>query len=420
MKKLNYISRSLSKIQHKRYELYVISRIIHLLDDHELKYIFQQYATRDTKTGKYALIDLYLPQLNIAIEVDEAYHKEQFTEDEVRQKEIEHLDIIVERVDCSLSINAVNQRIDELVDLIKGKKSALGLDFKPWKGLNGYEYYRDKGYFDVNDTTELTSPTEICNCFGLENAAQRGARVLDAETIIWWPNENYELANGWVNKNSNWINKLSLDGNEIEENIKDDDKKEQFLQDALDKDIGKKRIVFYRKRNMLNEKFYRFVGVFELDEEKTRNKKVRIYRKVSDRYDLPYQHSYEELCNALTALESFKIEKVDRSSIEKIKEDIKKANDIYDKGVRYIETMKYELDNHIKNNTYTEYIKKFNNKLKYLKESETKSNNELKEFKDKKLCPDNINKQEFLVNIRRVEAYYNIHSQIMKLSDKYN
>lgn len=416
MKNLNYISRSLSKIQHKRYELYVISRIIHLLNDYEIKYVFQQYATRDSKSGKYALIDLYLPQLNIAIEVDEAYHKEQFTEDEVRQKEIERLDILVERVDCSLSLNAVNQRIDGIVDLIKREKNAQGLNFKPWRGLSGYEYYRDKGYFDVNDTTELTSPTEICNCFGFENAAQGGARVLDAETIIWWPNENYELANGWVNEYSNWINKLSLDGNEIEENIRIEKRKEQFLNDALNKDICKKRIVFYRKRNMLNEKFYRFVGVFELDEEKTRNKKVRIFKKVADRYDLPHQHTFEELCSALTAIEN----KADRASIEKIREDIEKVNGIYDKDIRCIETMRYELENHIKNNTYTKYIKNFDNELKLLKEHKTNSKHKLKEFKAKKLCPDNINKQEFLVNIRRTEAYYDIHSQIIKLSNKHN
>ena len=76
MKRLEYISRSLSKIQHKKFELYVISRIIHKLDDPEIKYVFQQYAARDNNTGKYALIDLYLPQLGIAIEVDEAHHKE--------------------------------------------------------------------------------------------------------------------------------------------------------------------------------------------------------------------------------------------------------------------------------------------------------------------------------------------------------
>ena len=84
MKRLEFISRSLSKIQHKKFELYVISRIIHKLDDPEIKYVFQQYAARDNNTGKYALIDLYLPQLGIAIEVDEAHHKEQYTEDEIR------------------------------------------------------------------------------------------------------------------------------------------------------------------------------------------------------------------------------------------------------------------------------------------------------------------------------------------------
>ena len=66
MQKLSILSRSLSRIKHKRYELYVLSRIVHLLNDPGIKYNFQQYAHRDG--DKFALIDLYLPQFKIAIE----------------------------------------------------------------------------------------------------------------------------------------------------------------------------------------------------------------------------------------------------------------------------------------------------------------------------------------------------------------
>lgn len=90
----------MSKIKHKKYELYVLSRIVHGLNDPGIKFKFQQYAKRNGN-GKYALIDLFLPQFNIAIEVDEAYHLAQLTEDEVRQNDIEVLNIDVKRVDCS-------------------------------------------------------------------------------------------------------------------------------------------------------------------------------------------------------------------------------------------------------------------------------------------------------------------------------
>ena len=119
MQKLSILSRSLSKIKHKRYELYVLSRIVHLLNDPGIKYNFQQYAHRDG--DKFALIDLYLPQFKIAIEVDEAYHKTQLTADEIRQREIE-TNIKIEhtiRIDCSKGIDEVNGEVDKCVRQIK-------------------------------------------------------------------------------------------------------------------------------------------------------------------------------------------------------------------------------------------------------------------------------------------------------------
>ena len=62
------IAKSLSKIKHKKYELYVLSSIIHGLNDSGIKFKFQQYAKRN-ENGKYALIDLFLPQFNIAPQI---------------------------------------------------------------------------------------------------------------------------------------------------------------------------------------------------------------------------------------------------------------------------------------------------------------------------------------------------------------
>ena len=70
--RLQKILKSLKKIQHKEYELYVLTGIVHRLSNPEIKYMFQQYARREG--AKRALIDLYLPQFRIAIEVDEAQH----------------------------------------------------------------------------------------------------------------------------------------------------------------------------------------------------------------------------------------------------------------------------------------------------------------------------------------------------------
>ena len=65
------------------------------------------------------MIDLFLPQFNIAIEVDEAYHLGQMEEDKVRQKDIEVLNIDVKRIDCSKGIEEVNKQTDDIIELIK-------------------------------------------------------------------------------------------------------------------------------------------------------------------------------------------------------------------------------------------------------------------------------------------------------------
>ena len=58
----DYLLRNISKIKHKKWELYIITRILHLLNDQEIEYTCQQFVK--TKSGKrYEIIDLIL-QLN--------------------------------------------------------------------------------------------------------------------------------------------------------------------------------------------------------------------------------------------------------------------------------------------------------------------------------------------------------------------
>ena len=424
MKRLEYISRSLSKIQHKKFELYVISRIIHKLDNPEIKYVFQQYATRDNNTGKYALIDLYLPQLGIAIEVDESHHKEQYTEDEIRQKEIEQLDIQVERVQCyEKSLEEVNNEIEKIIELIKTKKNELGDNFKPWNGLNGYEYYSKKGYFDINDSTELTSPTEICNCFGLENAAQRGATWLKKnEILIWWPHENEETE-------YRWYNKLSDNGVEIveQDNNPKDGEKDKFYLDAIKKDTNIKRLVFYRKKNMLNDKLYRFVGVFMLDVDETKNRHERVYKRIDDNFKLPNKYTEYEIRNEINKLTIADIKQKDPKDIIGISTDFEQATIQYQAGCKNIDDMEMRMKKLLDNNKYGDYLKQFEEILKGMKDQKKKHpdnnaeiNNMIKQHKDSKLSKDNIEKQRFILNIRRIESYYKIHCRIEDFRIKYN
>ena len=81
--KLNYLSKTFSKIDKKGIETYVISRIWNKLDNLDIKIVCQQYVKRDKG---YALLDLYFPKINYGVEVDEPHHLNQQEEDAMRKK----------------------------------------------------------------------------------------------------------------------------------------------------------------------------------------------------------------------------------------------------------------------------------------------------------------------------------------------
>ena len=93
---LDYMERLFFSIKHKKTESYVIHRIWDKLDDARILFKVQQKVM--LPNGKYALADLYLPQLNIVIEVNEPFHEWQQEADENRNTNI------VELTHCDLRI----------------------------------------------------------------------------------------------------------------------------------------------------------------------------------------------------------------------------------------------------------------------------------------------------------------------------
>ena len=130
MNKLEYVARSLSRGTNKKYETYVINAIYQKVNNPNL--IIETQKEIKLENGYRPLIDLFLPQLNIAIEVDEGYHanEEQYKHDIWREKSINSQiskpcigDYIqFERVIAhGVSLEEINMRIDEVVNLIKNK-----------------------------------------------------------------------------------------------------------------------------------------------------------------------------------------------------------------------------------------------------------------------------------------------------------
>lgn len=287
--KLDYMERLFAKISKKKTESYVISRIWHQLDDDRVKFVVQQYIRRTQ--DKYALADLYLPQLNIFIEINEPYHKDEngvLREiDRIRNEEIlniTHSKPII--IDCDNNIQEIHRQITNVVSLIKQRIQEMDDNFQPWDDVStlSVEYHRNKGYLKVDDNECLRTTDDVAETFGTKPKHRgflraSGAAVPNKKNeIIWWPNTEHHL----------WCNELSEDGIFIYEYPKAESKRVAHLKQWLSAP-EETRITFLRYKDDLGFCFYRFVGVFKLNKEKSIKENKCVWERVSDTYQLNIQ-----------------------------------------------------------------------------------------------------------------------------------
>ena len=292
--KLEYMERLFAKISKKKTESYVISRIWHQLDDDRVKFVVQQYIRRTQ--DKYALADLYLPQLNIFIEINEPFHKNNVEVDKVRNEEIvdkTHSELRI--IDCGYvtkgkdgkdeihwnSLDKIHCQVADVVKLIRQRISELGEKFKPWDDANtlSVEYHRSKGYLKVEDNECLRTTEDVAAVFGTK-AKHRGflrasGAGIGENIIVWWPNTEHRL----------WHNELSEDGMFIYEYPKAEDKRAAHLKQWLSAP-EETRVTFLRYKDDLGFCFYRFVGVFRLNHDKSIRENKCVWERVSDYYKL--------------------------------------------------------------------------------------------------------------------------------------
>lgn len=280
------MERLFAKISKKKTESYVISRIWHQLDDDRVKFVVQQYIRRTQ--DKYALADLYLPQLNIFIEINEPYHKDENRVlreiDRIRNEEI--LNITNSKpiiIDCDNNIQEIHYQITDVISLIKQRIQEMGDNFQPWDDVStlSVEYHRNKGYLKVDDNECLRTTDDVAEIFGTKPKHRgflraSGATVPNKKNeIIWWPNMEHRL----------WSNELSEDGMFIYEYPKAENKRTAHLKQWLSAP-EETRITFLRYKDDLGFCFYRFVGVFKLNKEKSIKENKCVWECVSDYYKL--------------------------------------------------------------------------------------------------------------------------------------
>ena len=137
-----YILRNFSKIKHKKWELYVITRVMHLLNDRSIEFVCQQLVK--SKSGKRYLTDLCFPTLNLYYEIDEAQHgtaEHQISDAHRKREIIDATSFIEKRIKVfdkkgnDRKLPEIDQEIDTFVSFIKKIKKELVAkkEFIPWE-----------------------------------------------------------------------------------------------------------------------------------------------------------------------------------------------------------------------------------------------------------------------------------------------
>lgn len=277
MTKLDFIARQLAKAQNKRYEHYVVNRIWNLLNDLRLKFVTQQFVSRPE--GR-AMTDMFFPQLNIHIEVDEGFHKKQIDADKLREADIINVTgHQILRIDVTKDIEHINSHIDVIVATIKDKIVSKP-NFEPWDiaAEMNPQTYIDRGYIDVQENVAFRTMVDAANCFGL-NIKPRGIWTggalhgVEPNTLIWCPK---------LYQNKDWNNQMSDDGEVITE-MSEDPSRVLIEIDRVTRAQEFTRIVFPRFKGPLGDYLYRFTGKYELDTEATNGTTGFVWRRVATR-----------------------------------------------------------------------------------------------------------------------------------------
>lgn len=276
MYKLDYISRQFCRAEKKKFEHYVVTRIWHLLNDLSIKIVTQQYVTRPE--GR-ALTDLYFPQFQIHIEIDEGHHKNLIQFDKLREEDIINAtghEIL--RVDVTKELESINNDIEIIINKIKSKKSSLQ-DFKPWdiETEQNPKTYIDRGFIDLKDDCAFRTMVDAANCFGNDYKPKgiwtgRAKHSKEKEKHIWFPK---------LYKNGKWNNTISTDEKEIREICEIPEIARPHIDSVLNNGIYK-RIVFARVKGPLGDIMYRFKGEYELDIGLTNYKDGLLWKRINE------------------------------------------------------------------------------------------------------------------------------------------
>ncbi|WP_428737485.1 AbaSI family restriction endonuclease [Sulfurimonas sp.] len=130
--KYDYLVDQIHRTAYKKHESFIVGSLIHDPELDDLMPCTQFYVNRTD--GGYALLDLFYPQINLAIEIDEPAHENNTVADNERQN------IVEEKLECMFCRVQIQQgnvlgQIQELKNTIKilREKAKKDRGWKDWE-----------------------------------------------------------------------------------------------------------------------------------------------------------------------------------------------------------------------------------------------------------------------------------------------
>lgn len=246
------------------------------------------------QNNKRALADLFLPQFNWIVEIDEAHHLSQEEEDKRRIDGIRSIvdpNIRVSRIRINDEKKTIRPDADIIydidclvADIRRAKQKAINAGaFTPWAGEEKEllaEYHKNKKFIvaDSGDDS-LSTVSEVLSLFFLRKSARRCAQYYPeagSGIMIWCPK---------LMKNRDWENTMYESGADVFI-------KEKHLSNGVvanDNNVhiddyrtkSHTRVVFIKERTPLGIIHLRFVGVFKLEEGLSRSEGYPIFKRIA-------------------------------------------------------------------------------------------------------------------------------------------
>lgn len=287
--KKDYLVKTLSRTKRKDYENYVVNRLYSQLDDLDIKPMTQKYVKRTLNgTSGYALIDLYFPQFNIGIEVDEAHHISQEELDRLRTEDIvSAIDGYDERriIVSNRTILEINDDINKETKYIKQKKQnqVANGTFKKWEEIPTEIYFKSKEKITIDDDIEFETINDASNIiFGTEYNGQQQSyfpipTITNKRVMAWFPKLAVEKDGQLVAVSSGWNNTLNDEKDTIVE-YNENGKNADINMDMLE------RVTFMKIKNSITGHYnYKFLGIF-IPKQKINGKAT--YNRISTEFKL--------------------------------------------------------------------------------------------------------------------------------------